>query len=152
MIELVGFCAVVVCCLKGRWLEGFILVAGGAAVMWMAYQVGVIAVAAGSVVLALPDPKPGSWWDRFHAVDMKGIRLLKQQPRPRRFRRAAVGVLLGAVPGAIGLSIADAVTSGDDALLFVGLASIGAILLGALVGGIIGFNWVPRDANLDRSG
>jgi hypothetical protein len=145
VVGLVGLCALVVCFLKGRWLRGFMLVAGTAAVMLVAHRAGIIVGATGALVLALSDPVSGSWWDRFHGVDQEGNRILSREPRSRRTRRAALGVLVGVVPGTIGLSLALTMTPGDVAAIGVGLSSIGAIVFGAVVGGIIGFNWVPRD-------
>ncbi len=112
MFELVGLGAVVVCCLKGRWLRGLILLTVGIAVMATAialaaamnsdisgpvYLLAGLGTAGFGIVLALPVPEPGSWWDRFSAVDAEGTRLITVQTRSQRIRRAILGAVLGLV-------------------------------------------------------
>lgn len=145
MFEFIGVCAVLICCLKGRWVHGFVLAAGAALVMMWNYQVGVGLFAVTGLMLALPPPVAGSWWDRFRSVDSRGVRLRTREPRPQRILRGAIGACLGVIPGAVGLSMA--LGSNDDVMVYgVGLVSLAAIPFGAIVGTLIGYHWVPRRA------
>ncbi len=162
--EAVGLGAVVVCCLKGRWVRGLVLLAVGIAVVATAivlsdalasggpYLLGGVAFAGVGFALALPAAEPGSWWDRFSAVDAQGKRLITAQPRSQRMRRALLGIPLGLVPGAISFATGAAVAGDSEAMLSIGMMSIGLMLLGAVAAGIIGYNTVPRDALTAEAG
>lgn len=162
--EAVGLGAVVVCCLKGRWVRGLVLLAVGIAVMAAVivvsdalasggpYLLGGVAFAAVGFALALPAAEPGSWWDRFSAVDARGKRLITAQPRSQRMRRGLLGIRLGLIPGAVSFGIGAAVAGDSEAMLSIGVLSIGLMLLGAVARGIIGYNTVPRAAPTTETG
>ncbi len=163
----VGLGAVVVCCLKGRWRQGSLAIAilvvvsalvglrGDATAadvsLWTRAMMegGFLAFVIAAVFFASQPALSGTWWDRRSAVDLAGTRLIEKEPILRRVRRAAVGFVLGTVPGflfTLGVVVVDLIVglSGDNAQ--IGFLGVGLAIYGAVAGTVVGFGWVSRSA------
>lgn len=159
---LIGLVATVFCFLKGRRRAGLAAIATGVlllativalgdpgagetpALNSFLWSLGMPLWAVVTLVLMWPAAEPGSYWDRRFAVDGEGNRLLAHEPLLARFRRSLVGGLVGVLPAVVFMVGAASSLEGDDAQ--IGFIGIPLGLFGLLLGGWIGFNWVPRQA------
>ena len=164
---LVGLAAVVICALKGRywWALGIFAALSIAivSVVTIAEDIeedvvsgllvlGVpLVIAAGAVWLSLRPPVLGSYWARLKATDTTGTRLIDREPGMRRFGRSLIGALVGTFPAIVFMTLAilAADTSDETQLAFAGIPFL---FIGFIVGGAIGFHWVPRSATHPPTG
>ena len=164
---LIGLVAIVVCVLKGRYwsalgifaalsvsVVGVVKIAEGVEedLMSAIAIFGVpIVIAAVSVWLSLRPPEPDSYWARLRATDEAGRRLVDEEPGLRRFGRSVIGAVLGTLPAAtfMAIVILAADTSDETQLSFAGIPFL---FIGFIVGGAIGFHWVPRSVARSHKG
>lgn len=164
---LIGLGAVVVCALKGHywWALGIVVALSIAVVGVVSVAEGLeeeavsgllvlgvpLVIAAGAVWLSLQGPLPGSYWARLKTTDAAGTRLITKEPGLRRFVRSLIGALVGTLPAIAFMALAIlAADTGDEAQL--AFAGIPFVFIGFLVGGAIGFHWVPRSATRPPAG
>ena len=164
---LVALVSAVVCFLKGNLRAAYAVVGSGSALIAaivvleqgsdevpaitsMLLTGGFVAWAVLAVVAASRPARPKSAWARRSAVDPAGRRILDQDPLAWRIVRSLFGAVAGTLPAIIFMSLVMALAdTGDEAqVAFVGIP---IALLGFLLGGWIGFNWVPRQKVEDRS-
>jgi hypothetical protein len=156
---LIGLGAVVVCLLKGRyWWALGVLAALTISVVVVVATAGEIeqdlvsvllvmvvplVVSAGAVWLAFRPPRPGSYWDRIRSIDASGESRISTESGLRRFGRSVIGAFVGTVPAVAFMTVAIVVadTSDETQLAFAGIPFL---FIGFIVGGAIGFYWVPR--------
>lgn len=164
---LVSLVAAVVCFLKGNLRAASAVVGSGLALVAAIVVLeqgsgdippiastllmgGFIAWAVLAVVAASRPARAQSAWDRQSAVDPAGRRILDQEPKAARILRTLVGGVAGTLPAVIFMALVVALAdTGDEAqLAFIGIP---IALLGFLLGGWIGFNWVSRHKVRSRS-
>ncbi len=165
-----GIVAIVVTIVKGHWRRGLGIAALGIGLIvalvvsassadeedfslaqgaWLA---AILSWSVLAVLVASRPPKPESQWVRARTSDASGTPARSRQPTVKRLARSFLGALLGVTPS---IALMGAVfllaETGDEAqIAFVGIP-LG--VLGAGLGGWIGFNWVPHDSRdrVDRS-
>jgi hypothetical protein len=173
LFVLVGVTALVITVLKGRGRLAAGVVAAAVALVAVMVALGDVSegeISGVTLVLLAVGPllwsvlaiwaatrpaEAGSYWDRRRSVDDAGVPVIASRPLWRRLARGLVGAMVGVLPAlALMTAVLVAADTGDEAqIAFVGIP-FG--LVGLLIGGVVGFNWVPRsgpgppDASVDE--